>query len=553
MKYSWLLLPAVGPLVFVAGCTDAGTAGLAGVRADSRVQRLVVSADTMVIDALGATHQLSAAAFDGAGNGVATRLQWHSLSAEVVRVDSTGLVTAHGAGETAVVVKAACCAAADTVHVQVAPRAVSIVVLPSEFTLPVGESMQLHAVMYDRLGNIIVGRNASWSVSDGNRAVVDSQGVLTTRYPGAVTVFARADSAGGDARIEVLPGRYDVPARIDAEGTADVTRQLLEFFQSVPDGSIIHFQAGARHRVEGTLLIRDRHDLTFVGNGALIFATDPRPANYAGAGTYPWRTRSHWHLIGGSNLVFVDLVVRGAHPNGGVDESAYRVDLEAQHGFDVQGTAGLVLERVRVTDVYGDFVYLSNRRDSGLWSSNIRIVDSHFERNGRQGIALAGTRDVLIERNYIGQTRRASLDLEPYSVSSGISNVTVRNNTFGPGRLLFLAAGSTVQARISDISIENNRLQGKTMNITMTAPVGGVRHRNIRIESNVTDLGFGGSQALMTFTRVDGVEVRLNSSVLASGRNMVGVRTIQSCAVVVRNNDFANAIMEADIQPFQCN
>ena len=346
---------------------------------------------------------------------------------------------------------------------------------------------------------------------------------------------------------------YEVPASIDASGGRDVTRELLDFFATVPDTATIVFKAGATYRIEHTLRLQDRHHLTFEGNGATFIATDPAPFGVTSEGALNRRnrTRSHWHLIGGSNLHFRNVVVRGANPNAGITLPAYVADLEGQHGFDIWGVKGLELNHVTVTDVHGDFVYVSNRRDTGEWSSNVHIHDCHFERNGRQGIAFAGTQDVLIERNYIGQTRRATLDFEPYSTQAGIRRVLVRENTVGPGRLLFVAAGSSIRAKIEDIAVERNQLKGKTMNVAIAAPVG-ARHARIRLIGNVTDLGFGSPLALMNFTRIDTLEVRENYSALTAGRNMVAVRVVESCAVQVENNQFPNAVIVAEVAPYDC-
>ena len=346
---------------------------------------------------------------------------------------------------------------------------------------------------------------------------------------------------------------YEVPAGIDASGTRDVTRELLDFFATVPDTATIAFKAGAIYRIERTLRLEDRHSLTFEGNGASFIATDPAPFGITGDGTYDRRnrTRSHWHLIGGSGLRFRNMVVRGANPNAGTSEPAYVDDFEAQHGFDVWGVKGLELDHITVTDVYGDFVYLSNRRDNGQWSSDIHIHDSHFERNGRQGIGFAGTENVLIERNYIGQTRRASMDFEPYNAGAGIRRVIVRENTFGPGRLLFLAAGSSAAAKIDEILVAQNRLTGKTMNVLMRSPAT-VRHSRVRFIGNTTDAAFGSPIPLMHFTGIDGIEVRNNVNPLDANRNMTAVYASESCAVEVAGNSFSGAAVVVEIVPYVC-
>lgn len=338
---------------------------------------------------------------------------------------------------------------------------------------------------------------------------------------------------------------YTVPTDIDQSGTEDVTEELLAFFASVPDTSIIIFPDSAEYRIEGTLRLEDRHSLTIEGNGSLFFATVAAPHGV-------WRldrARSQWHFIGGSDLVVRNVRVKGASPHAGMSDAAYNADLEAQHGFDIWGVQGLVLDHVEVTDVYGDFVYVSNRRDNGEWSSDILIADSHFDRNGRQGIAIDGSDGVVVENNYIGQTRRASIDLEPYNRLSGMRNITIRNNTFGPGRLMFLAAGSNSEARIEEVLVADNVLKGKTMNVLIRSPEKhpDIRHASIHIRGNTTDKMFGSPVALMRFVGIDGLEVRGNHSPIASTQSRKAVEVTETCSIKISENKFPGAELEAHV------
>src|SRR5207244_8666995 len=108
-----------------------------------------------------------------------------------------------------------------------------------------------------------------------------------------------------------------VPATIDSTGSTDVTNQLNSFFASVPDGSTISFPRQARYRVDGTLLVQDRNNLTFEGNGATTLSR-----NHA-AGSRPM-----WLLRGGSNLVLQNLSIVGANPVAGIQPGSYQPDHE---------------------------------------------------------------------------------------------------------------------------------------------------------------------------------------------------------------------------------
>ena len=56
-------------------------------------------------------------------------------------------------------------------------------------------------------------------------------------------------------------------------GGADATADLQALIDGTPDGGVVQLEPGGNYRVEGTLVLEDRHDLRIEGNGARIFAT----------------------------------------------------------------------------------------------------------------------------------------------------------------------------------------------------------------------------------------------------------------------------------------
>jgi hypothetical protein len=192
-------------------------------------------------------------------------------------------------------------------------------------------------------------------------------------------------------------------------------------------------------------------------------------------------------------------------------------------------------------------VYLG--AEGGTWTSNVHIHDSHFEANGRQGIAVTGGRDILIEHNYIGQVRRSSIDLEPHSENGGAETIVIRENDFGPGRLLFLASAG-IGSNVGQVTIESNRLE-RAMQIVVIPPEG-YRRGPFSIINNVSVVRFGAPVALMRFFRVDGLTVRGNVMALSENRNMTGVLARESCDVTVEMNQFNGAAREFEVFAFDC-
>jgi hypothetical protein len=328
-------------------------------------------------------------------------------------------------------------------------------------------------------------------------------------------------------------GSYS-PSGIDATGSSDVTARLQAFLDSVPDGSTISFPAGARYRVEGTLRLVKRNNLTVIGNGALFYAQTPGD-----------RSRSHWALEGGSNIVIRTMTIKGANPFAGTGVEAYDSSREAQHAISAGNVLGLEIDHVTATDVYGDFVYLGAQ--FGGWVENAYIHDNHFERNGRQGISVTGGRNVRIVNNYIGQTRRSTFDLEPNGDRWGADNVLIANNVIGDGRLLFLASAG--KGPVSNVTVRNNVLH-RPMTVKVEAS-DGTRRQNFVITDNVADVKYGtNGGAALTFVRVDGVTVTGNTQPIQLNRGTVGVKATESCGVKVAGNSFPGSAGESTILPY---
>jgi len=264
----------------------------------------------------------------------------------------------------------------------------------------------------------------------------------------------------------------EVPASVAADCSKDVTAALLAWIESVPDGSVLLFGRSACYRVDGTITLTNRHDLTIEGAGATFqHGTDGREAPEP-------RTRMMFNVQQGSNITIQHTIVRGANPHAGVSTAAYVEELEAQHAYNFNGTQGVLLDHVQAYDVYGDFVYFG--RGDGQPVRHAVVRNSRFERNGRQGIAITSAEDVVIEKNMIAQVRRATFDLEPNGLKWVIRRVTVQDNDIGPGRLLFFANHGAA-APIEDISFISNRLTGKAMNGSIRSPTGS-RRKNYTLE-----------------------------------------------------------------------
>ncbi|MDQ1461764.1 MAG: hypothetical protein QOI08_3248 [Actinomycetota bacterium] len=322
--------------------------------------------------------------------------------------------------------------------------------------------------------------------------------------------------------------RFTVPSSIDATGSTDVTSALQRFVNLTPDHSELDFRAGARYRIEGTLHLNERNDMAIDGKGATFFATQPTRD----------RNRSQWSFNNDSNLDVANMTIRGANVNAGQTDGAYVQDLEAQHGIEVTGGEHIGIHNLDIADTYGDFIYIS--RSAGPvygHPQDVHIHDNLMERNGRMGITVADGARVAIDHNTINETRRSTIDLEPYSPSGVVRDISIIANRIGPGRLNFVSGQGA--GDVSSIIVALNTLTGHGMGIDLLGPNGSTRY-GVIVVGNTSDTQVASTRgSVMRFVNYEDVNVRDNVQPTPSNRQMAMVSAVTSCNVEVVGNDLS--------------
>lgn len=327
------------------------------------------------------------------------------------------------------------------------------------------------------------------------------------------------------------------PSSIDPTGGRDVSAELNAFIKKAPDGSTVTFPRGARYRIESTISLVDRHDLVIDGNGALFFATtDGSGATPMGPNDIQWKWPRHRDQIAvwnGSNVVLRNLKVKGPNPNGGTDESSYVVAYEAQAGVEFHNTLNSRLEDCTISDTYGDFVYIAHD------AVGTTVQGCTMTRSGRQGISVVDGMRTVIDHNNLSQIARSAIDLETYVPEWAVSDVRITNNTFGPTRLVILAAKG--EGDVSNVVYAYNKHVGVPMRIKNT-PLFGRRH-DWSIIGNTADHTYGSPHGSVWMFRTDHIVVRDNVQPLQSGRNPAQIATEYNECTDVResNNSFPYA------------
>ena len=206
---------------------------------------------------VGQSVTLGAQTLDAAGNVLAGRVVgWSSSNQNVATVSNTGVVTGVTAGTVTISASSEGQTGVATVQVtSVGGVATTVVVSPAQANLPVGQNVQLSAVVRDANGTVMSTAPVTWSTSSTGRAVVSSTGLVTGVSGGTATITARSGSASGTATINVQAlvavDRIVVTPKdpsIDVGKTVQLTATLLDKQDNVLTGRTVTWTSSDQSR-----------------------------------------------------------------------------------------------------------------------------------------------------------------------------------------------------------------------------------------------------------------------------------------------------------------
>ncbi|MDE2752101.1 MAG: Ig-like domain-containing protein, partial [Gemmatimonadota bacterium] len=191
------LVSGLGPGQAELTATAAGVTGRADLTVVAAAPTTIaVTPDTVALTALGQTAQLGAEVRDQAGRAMeGVPVAWSSADTSVAAVDSAGLVTAAGVGETTIAATSGD-ASGDAV-VSVMHSAGSVVVSPTADTIAPSDTLRLEAKAFDANGHLVVDAEFTWSSSDAGVARVDGSGLVTAVAEGTAAITATSGDARG--------------------------------------------------------------------------------------------------------------------------------------------------------------------------------------------------------------------------------------------------------------------------------------------------------------------------------------------------------------------
>jgi Big-like domain-containing protein len=195
--------------------------------------------------------QIVATVKDSKGIALGKKTSWSSANPGVAEVESSGIVTAKGPGETTIVASIGSIKGVTLAHVRHVNVA-SVEVFPPATTLEVNDRLKFDATPYDGDGNSLLGRPVRWSSENNSVASAEeSSGEVTGKSVGAVRVTAESEgkfnaalvtvnakppstgAGGGNAQPAPPPPKVAL-AVPPAEGTRRGTEQGRVFRDRVP-------------------------------------------------------------------------------------------------------------------------------------------------------------------------------------------------------------------------------------------------------------------------------------------------------------------------------
>jgi polygalacturonase len=231
-----------------------------------------------------------------------------------------------------------------------------------------------------------------------------------------------------------------------------------------------------------------------------------------------------------SGITLRDLSIDG-------DRQNVQYEDEQSHGLSVASSSDILVARVGFSNFAGDGLRIIGAPAAGLpWSERIRVEDSDFRGNGRNGISIQrAVRNLEIRRNSFQEIEDQSISSEPTG-QGGPSDIVVEDNVIhhstaawaiGMGginrldvlkRLVFrrnrIENGAAFFGQVQELTIEENHITGDAL------------HHPLRL-ADVDDVSVVGNELIDQSSRDGGAMQIVNDGESLSANVLVEDNTIR--------------------------
>jgi hypothetical protein len=471
---------AVGDARIVSESDAHADTALVHVQQDVHAVTLAPAAVTLSVNE---TQTVTPTALDSTGHPIhGLTATWRSSNDAIATVSSAGVVTARAAGSAVITAEVDKFTATMNVTVSSAPPApvATVTVTPGSASIVQGGTQQLTATLRDASGNVLGGREVTWSTSASAVATVVG-GLVTARGAGLATITATSEGRSGSSSITVtspptnITTYYVSPAGSDANAGTETApfRTIQRAANLVVPGNVVIVEDGTWTDTDGD------GSIVNIGRGGTA------------AAPITFRARNKW----------------GAKLDGQNGQAAQGIDFDngigwvRVEGFEIFGVANVGSPRGSASGVDA----YDGGHDSWIVGNHIhhvgRVCTNSGNTNGEVGIFVQQP-NLTIEENLIhdigrffpgengcsydsGFTGYMTLDHGIYlnGGSPGADGALIRNNIFYNTR-----HGWAVQwypGSLDNIRVLNNTFAFSNPNKSYTAIVLDAQISNSSIINNI--------------------------------------------------------------------
>ncbi|MGH8892182.1 MAG: peptidoglycan-binding protein [Actinomycetes bacterium] len=292
--------------------------------------------------------------------------------------------------------------------------------------------------------------------------------------------------------------------------------------------------------METEILVRGKDGLTLNGQGALLKRTQYTPPERR----YP-NANAVLRLVNFTKSVVTDLRIRATNTRPdliylGPNVGSYRQEVEFDHGLAIHGAVRTRISDVRIRSVWGDGIYVAGGdQHTSRWSRRVTLRDIFVRQNGRQGIAINRSRNVVVDRAFIEYSRRSAIVLEPDTRSETISHVEVRNSSLGSNLLAISSAGA---GRANNVHVHDNIIRRSGLPWVYVRSTRGLAREGWVVSGNIVKHELGSPMPALAFWNTDDIQITHNRMAIATKQSGLAVGLWDgSNDAVIRCNVFAGA------------
>lgn len=327
---------------------------------------------------------------------------------------------------------------------------------------------------------------------------------------------------------------FNIPDTIDKTGLSDVSSQLTDFINSLPESASVNFPVEGIYRVDMPIRVIGKVGLRLFGRNSR-FVQGPEPV---GLDRLALRSRFVWSFKECFKTEIMQMHIVGANPYAGMHSKAYDSTREAQHAIDLAGCEKMTISDLTTSQTWGDGIYVG---PSIVQGALIPCRETLIQRcsiwgSGRQGIAITHANDTTIDWCAFDSARRTVIDIEPTASHWTVKRTNIKNCVVGSWRLGCVGINGS-SGTIEDVLVE--KCKGKRFLVRVVRN-DLQRRKNISVINCETGPG---NDAMVVSRTVDGLTVVGNKQPLIPRlTNPSGCVISYTCAIDISGNDWGPGI-----------